>query len=82
MKVIDKLRVPANYDCINCKHLSTKDYIGCKQHYHIRANILKKYETSFKTYKNNTIYYNSIPVQKIINDDFVLCEEYEYEHNR
>ena len=53
MKIIDKLRCPSTYDCINCKHRITKDYIGCKQRFLVQANTSKKYETSFKTYKNN-----------------------------
>ena len=59
MKIIDKLRCPSTYDCINCKHLSTKDYIGCKQHFNIRANMSKNMTRLLKQIKT-TPYFISL----------------------
>ena len=93
MKVIEKLRVPENYDCRNCKHVILHDNCFWCCVYYSHDKFLEDYKTDFNV--TNLIdfnkqfkmvytdeyrkYWNYNPIQKQNNkrNQFIMCYDYE-----
>jgi len=80
MKVIDRLRVPTNYVCYNCKfstYFPDLKISSCS----INQPIPDKNGKNIKTRVNYNLIAPHIgfrPIQLYINNKFILCSDYEY----